>query len=101
MISWTRGRSAATRRAVKALETSRRSRVWSGGPTRIMLRRNDSRSIVGSWSSRRTSVASRKSLLSRGSDRAASPSSYRAISHASTPRAVTTRRTGPRPLSAR
>ena len=38
MISSIRGRSPSTRRAVKALDTSRRSRVCSGGSVPIMLR---------------------------------------------------------------
>ena len=31
MIDWTRGRRPSTNRGVNAFETSRRTRVWSGG----------------------------------------------------------------------
>ena len=39
-IVWIRGRSPSMRRGEKALETSRRSRVWSGGSTVSMCRAN-------------------------------------------------------------
>lgn len=94
-MAWTRGSSSATRRAVNALETSRRSRVWSGGSARSIVRIIDSRSVVGSRCMSRGSAASRTSLLSRGSVRAARPSSYRVTSQASSSPWTTARRTGP------
>jgi len=38
MIDWTRGRSPSIRRTENAADTSRRSRVWSGGSTTSMCR---------------------------------------------------------------
>ncbi len=37
VISWIRGRSASMRRGVNSLDTSLRSRVWSGGSACSML----------------------------------------------------------------
>ena len=37
-MACTRGRSSSTRRGVKAADTSRRSRLWSGGSTLSMCR---------------------------------------------------------------
>ena len=39
-MAWMRGRRSSMRRGEKALETSRRSRVWSGGSTVSMCRAN-------------------------------------------------------------
>lgn len=89
MTACTRGRTAATCRAVNAFAASRRSRVCSGGS---MLRRESACWISGL--DRGTSLPTAAALLSRESESAARTSAYRVTSQASPPCGIVTRVTG-------
>ena len=95
--SCTRGANSATRRGVNAFDTSRRSRVWSGGS---MFSRCVISSALRSPGMPVLPLACAGSswcagfLQSRWSARACRASAYRVTSHASTPLGSVVRCTG-------
>ena len=88
VIELIRGLSPSTRRGVKALLTSLRSRSWSGGSLLSMC--TSRASYIESGSGRQSSGI----LTSRGSASAARASVYPVTSHAGVPPGMVTRETG-------
>ncbi len=98
-ISCTRGRSSSTRRAVNALVTSLRSRVWCGGSRLSMFAENrGSNRRTCSGAGECTTMRwppSMTFLLTSGAVRAIFASSYRVTSQTLSPRGMWTSCTGP------
>jgi len=90
------GSSAATRGGTKARDTSRRSRVWSGGSTLSMCRENSGPGRPSATTSLLSWSAASMSLEMRGSLSACRAASKPSTTRAGWPSASCTRCTGHR-----